>query len=647
MKIKIKIFIFLLTVSLVAQTSEYYQDSIKIEIQNIVSDSIRAQKYYKASTYALQRLNDLKLSRKYLDSAMRYSQISKFSDFEAKCHFLYGLLERINGNYEVALEHLDKNINYFENDSTNKSYALFQVGVIYRLKGDYKKSLRTYFEILSIFEHKKDSFAMASTLNSIGNIYGEMDKYDKAIENYIRAKEIFVKKNKKRDISNAYQNIGEIYIRKKDTIAAQENLKESLIIAKEINEPYAKANALFGLGRTYSQSQPNRSLEYFKEAESILEKIEFNSLKIKVYRELGHYYRNEKDNEKALVYYKKALILTEELGELPPKEEILKGLSAIYESKNQFKKAYNYLSKYIIIKDSLFNIENIRELNLLQTQFDTEKKDKEIIQQQLQLEKTENELQKKKTQTNYLVGITSFLLLASILTWFLFQQRQKRKNQEIVTLKREHQIKTLETLIEGEEKERFRIAKELHDGVNGDLSAIKYKLSTLLEMNNTVINEAITMIDNSCNQVRAISHNLVPPSLENFNLLEAVEEYCEKSDASHTQKITFQHLGDTINMSKKEEINIFRIIQELVTNSMKHAEATEINVQVSCRNKIMQITIEDNGIGFETNTIESKGIGLKNIQSRVDYLHGTLDIISNKQGTSTTIEIDRNTNDKN
>jgi signal transduction histidine kinase len=166
-------------------------------------------------------------------------------------------------------------------------------------------------------------------------------------------------------------------------------------------------------------------------------------------------------------------------------------------------------------------------------------------------------------------------------------------------------------------------------------------------MNNTIIKEAIIMIDNSCNQVRAISHNLVPPSLENFNLLEAVEEYCEKSDASHMQNISFQHLGDEVNMSIKEEINIFRIIQELITNSIKHAEAANIDVQISCRNKVMQIIVEDNGKGFDKEKAEGKGIGLINIQSRIDYLHGTMDLITNNQGTSTTIEIDKNTNGNN
>jgi len=150
------------------------------------------------------------------------------------------------------------------------------------------------------------------------------------------------------------------------------------------------------------------------------------------------------------------------------------------------------------------------------------------------------------------------------------------------------------------------------------------------------------MIDNSCNQVRAISHNLIPPSLENFNILDAVEEYCDKLSSSFSKKIMFQHFGDSFERSKKEEINIFRIIQELVNNSLKHAEATEINVQISCRNGSMQITVEDNGKGFDKERVKEKGIGLKNVQSRVDYLYGSMDILSNNEGTSTTIEIDKN-----
>ncbi len=235
------------------------------------------------------------------------------------------------------------------------------------------------------------------------------------------------------------------------------------------------------------------------------------------------------------------------------------------------------------------------------------------------------------------------LLLASILLWFLFQQRQKRIQQQLITIQREQEVRTLESLMEGEEKQRLRIAKELHDGVNGDLSAIKFKLSSLLKMNNTVIKEAVTMIDRSCEQVRAISHNLVPPSLKDFNLLEAVEEYCQSMNSIHSPEISFQHLGNDITLDKKQEANIYRIVQELVTNSVKHAEAKEINVQLSHQESVLQLTVEDDGKGFDKNKVESDGIGLQNVSSRIDYLNATLDFVSNEKGTSYTISMDANT----
>jgi len=232
------------------------------------------------------------------------------------------------------------------------------------------------------------------------------------------------------------------------------------------------------------------------------------------------------------------------------------------------------------------------------------------------------------------------LLIGSILLWFLFRQRQKRIQQQLVTIQKEQEVLTLESLIAGEEKERLRIAKELHDGVNGDLSAIKYKLSSLLKMNNEVINEAVTMIDNSCQQVRAISHNLVPPSLKDFNLIEAINNYCENMNSTHEPDISFQHIGDAIDLNKKVEVNIFRIIQELVTNAIKHANAKVIDVQISNRNNIILVTVEDNGKGYDTNTKTGDGIGLSNIKSRIEYLNANLDVFTNETGTSNTIEID-------
>jgi len=271
---------------------------------------------------------------------------------------------------------------------------------------------------------------------------------------------------------------------------------------------------------------------------------------------------------------------------------------------------------------------------------ETAKKDTEITEQKLIVSDQQLSLQKSKSKTRLMTTLIISLLLASILLWFVFQQRQKRIQQQLFGIQKEQGVQTLESLIEGEEKERLRIAKELHDGLNGDLSAIKFKLSSLLKMNNEVINEAVTMIDNSCQQVRAISHNLVPPSLKNFSLIEAVSNYCENMDSIHKPEISFQTIGDPIDLNKKVEVNIFRIIQELVTNATKHAEARSIDVQISHQNNSLLITIEDNGKGYENKPDSQLGIGLDNIKSRVEYLDSNFNVVTSKNGTSNTLEID-------
>lgn len=624
------------------QTVQKYKDSISSELKKITSDSLRAEKYYKEANYTMRRLNDLKLGRIYLDSAFFLANKKKLKKLEAQCHFTYGVLERFEGNYKKALNHLDSNMRYFKNDSTLVSYALFQIGVIHDEMGDYEKSLKTYLEILKIFEAKKDSFAIASTLNSIAVVNGQLGQNTEAIDNFKRASIIFEKLGKQRDVSNTLKNIGEMYLIENDIQQARAYLEQSLKIANELDEIHIKSLVMHTLGKTYLEDNPQIAYRYLTETEEILKDTKFENLKISVYRDLGHYHKLQRNDPIAIQYYKKALEIAKISHDLAGQRDLNKSLSDIYLQLNSLDKAYDYQNTYIKLKDSLLNEEKLKSLNQLQIQFETEKKEKEIIAQELKLHKQEEAYQKKQTQYNYMTVISLFLLFTSILIFFGFKQRQKRKNQEILALKRQHQIKTLEALIEGEENERVRIAKELHDGVNGDLSAIKYKLSSLLEMNNKVIMEAITMIDNSCKQVRAISHDLVPPSLENFNLVEAAEVYCNNlNETNPSTEIVFQHMGDDIDLPKKAEINIFRIVQELVTNAIKHAKASVINVQISNRNNHIQVTVEDDGIGFNKNEAKSNGIGLSNVQSRVDYLNASIDLISNKNGTSYTIDIDK------
>lgn len=224
---------------------------------------------------------------------------------------------------------------------------------------------------------------------------------------------------------------------------------------------------------------------------------------------------------------------------------------------------------------------------------------------------------------------------------------ESQKTKAAISLEKQQQeIAKLEALIDGEEKERRRIAQELHDGLNGDLAAIKYRLSTLEESGLSDIDaenltKIIDMIDESCAQVRSISHNLMPSSILDYGLLETVKEYCIKINNSDSFKIDFQFFGNYMALSKKSETVIYRIIQELVANILKHSKATEAMIQFNFREDELFITVEDNGIGFDKNAI-SKGIGHKNIKTRIDFLNAQLDVESSSAGTSYTISIDLN-----
>lgn len=262
-----------------------------------------------------------------------------------------------------------------------------------------------------------------------------------------------------------------------------------------------------------------------------------------------------------------------------------------------------------------------------------------MLKQELNLSKSN-----KERQIFYFLMIG--LVLISIGLWYFFKQRQRLKNQEIETLKRNQEISNLESLIDGEEKERKRIAQELHDGLNGDLSAIKYRLSTLEEsglspMDTENLGKVITMIDDSCTQIRSISHNLMPSSILEYGLIETIKEYLIKINTSDNFRVDFQSYGNYIALSKKNETIIYRIIQELVTNILKHSKASEAMIQLNYREDELVITVEDNGIGFNLNIVSS-GIGHKNIQTRIAFLNAHMDVDSSASGTFYTITIDIN-----
>jgi signal transduction histidine kinase len=237
-----------------------------------------------------------------------------------------------------------------------------------------------------------------------------------------------------------------------------------------------------------------------------------------------------------------------------------------------------------------------------------------------------------------LVAIGAILVLSV----FLYMQRRKTYQQNLLTLKREQDISLLKALMTGEEKERSRLARELHDGLGGILAAAQMQISQAGPVQQSDgIQKAADLVSQAAVESRRIAHNLLPETLLRYGLDEALRGYCKSITDSKLLQVDYQSQGMDARLEQSVELSIYRIVQELINNIVKHAGASEAFVQVQRNGDSLAITVEDDGKGFAPTRKE--GIGLSNISSRISYLNGTMDIKSGQQkGTSVFIEIQLN-----
>ncbi|KIA90612.1 sensor histidine kinase [Kaistella jeonii] len=249
----------------------------------------------------------------------------------------------------------------------------------------------------------------------------------------------------------------------------------------------------------------------------------------------------------------------------------------------------------------------------------------------------------------FYVGIvveTIFFSLGLAYKIKLMNDEKNRVYNLVIRHKHQQQISKLRGLLEGEEKERKRIAEELHDGIAGDLSAIKLNLAYLENENNNpnnenVLNNLSKIIDKSCQQIREISHNLSNSSITNYGLFGAVENFCKKVAELYKIKINLTFSEKEILLSETIKTHIYRIIQELVNNVVKHSEAKVADVKIRYDHPLIEVSVNDNGRGFPINSL-SKGIGLSNIDSRIRFMNAKVKKESSVMGSAFTIIINLN-----
>jgi two-component system, NarL family, sensor kinase len=350
-------------------------------------------------------------------------------------------------------------------------------------------------------------------------------------------------------------------------------------------------------------------------------------------------------------YLLPGIALAEQLHNFNTLNDGYKYMSDIYAVTGRYKQAYIYFQKYMQMNDSLVDMESKKYIVELEKKYQTEKKESQIKQLEIS-DKVQQLTIRQKNNLNYiLVFVAVTILIISILFYRTYKQKQKLQQQRIRELEKEKQLNATEAVLKGEEQERTRLAKDLHDGLGGMLSGIKYGLQTMkgnliMTPDNTrAFERSLDMLDSSIREMRRVAHNMMPEALVKFGLDTALRDYCQDINQSGAIKVEYQSIGlQDATIEQTTAIALYRIVQELVGNILKHAAAKTAIVQITKTNDLLSVTVEDDGKGFDTNLLkQSRGIGWSNIQNRVEFLKGKLDVNTQPgKGTSVLIEVGLN-----
>lgn len=528
-----------------------------------------------------------------------------------------------NKNYAKSIEYINKALLIFEklNNTTQISNCNFKLGTNYNKISDYDKSLSYFFNSLKIDEKNGNDNGVAVNLTNIGEIYLLTGDFKNAQLNFNRALEIYYKINDKKGIVFNLTNLGASYQKNNELNKAIDIFKKAIPKAVEINLERSQSILLGNIGSSLSgQGKYDESLEYLFEALTIKLKIEIYGSAAYTCNNIAETYLKMKRYKEAKTYALKAIDLAN--GVNLNNQKYAYYLASESTSKlGDFKASYSFLKMYNKLQDSIFSIQKTASIDEMQIKYETEKQDHKIKEQESNIALLDAQ-NKVKDQWMLFGGAGLFSVFAFVL---LIRSKNKAKQRKQL------QEKFSQDLLQSQEEERNRIAKELHDSIGQQLTFIKKKSQSKNQ------EEISLLTNNALEEVRSISRGLFPAVLKQLGLSDSIEQLIydvdEKTDIFISTEI--EDINDLLNES--ETLNYYRFIQECVTNIVKHANAKTISVNIKIEKKTIFTLISDNGIGFDINKIKQNSLGLKTISERIKILKGTLSIDS-KLGRGTIIK---------
>ena len=550
---------------------------------------------------------------------------------------------------------------------TTKAYLFLGMGTAYHLGSNIDSAAFYYNKAKSLGDELNDTKLIFMINNSFGNLHSELKQFDKALYYYQANLRLAQSINEETSICYSLGNIGVIYQHMGNYEKAEDYMIQSKDMAERLSYKTGLAATLLNLSELYIlQKNPAKGEGYAERAAELFHEIDYFPEEVRALLTVSRYYLYSKDYLNALAYVNKAYELAKDIDLSMEIGLCYRTFCFIYYEKNNLALAEEYARKALqLIDPTDYNTIELHEY-LVKIHIDmgdaaNAKKSLDTysalirtfnnreMQNVLSEMEVEYEIEKKDTQISMLtrgkrlysiftfLGLFTVLLLLTLLALLNRYQLQKRLHmkEKMLQLEQEKELIAARSLLEGENMERSRLSRELHDSLGGLLTMIKLDLEQLKQsasQDKDRLNTALRLTNKSIEELHQLAHSLMPESLIRFGLRPVLEEFCEGNP-----QINFCFYGENRRFDNEIETNFYRIACELINNALKHANASVINVQLINRNDTLSLTVQDDGCGFDKSVVRQ---GLITVRSRAGLLGAELIIYTEEgKGTEVTVEL--------
>lgn len=589
----------------------------------------------------------------YYSEALRIRQTLGNPQLVAQALNNMGSVHKATGKYDLAMDEYNRSYSILDSlgELPERAKVCAHLGDICMEVGKYGMSYFYLNQSLELRRMGKDSIEIAKAIMRLGNLQETRERYEDAESLHAESLRIFESRNDTLLMASALHNLGFVYKQEKRLKEARESYNRALSLNRELKNIFNQSRNLRNLSFVLQEEgKPDSALILLNQARDLI-RGKSPMQEARICTDMAEFLANKGDSAPALKLALEAGSLLSGFGDISLHVRIYSLLSALYRTEGNLTAALEYKTKELKYKTMQF--ENLESVSQVEYELERVKRRNENLQAENALITTRNRM------TNFLLIAACIILVLLVISGiFLLRaararrraliatQQEEISRQKIDSLLQDQELVSMNAMLTGQEQERKRIAEDLHDRLGGLLSAIKlhFKESeSILERaraeNQSQMAKVNGLVDQAVKEVREISHNLVSGVLNEFGLVPALHNLATMITESKQVQFEVLEHGLEERLEYNLEISIYRTVRELVANTLKHAKADKIELQLVRHNGSLTLTYADNGIGFDTESENFRpGMGLKNIQSRIRGFSGEM-IIDSGQGEGTTITI--------